>query len=212
MKFTIPALIAAVCLLGASAAQAAPPQVLADIYRDFSSSQGDNNFYYGVEQGSILYSGYRWVYSVTAMQRDTPNSAIDMDAQPGNGTVMSWHSPYAGWANVTATITPTTPYDGDQGARVRVAQYRYNGMTFKMIDERVMEGNWTDPFNVNFNVLLQENDYVDFKFSNLSTDKGYSSQWTGQIVAAPVPEPASIVMLTMGLSGLGGLALRRKRK
>ncbi len=210
MKLSIAAFFAAVCLIGTAAAQAAPPQVLADIYRDFSSSQGDNNFYYGVEQGSILYSGYRWVYAVTAIQRDNGNSAIDMDAEPGNGTVMSWHSPYVGWANVTATITPTTPYDGDQGATVRVAQYRWNGNTFKTINESVMEGNWTDPFNVNFNMLLQDNDYVEFKFSNLSTNKGYSSQWTGQITA--VPEPASIVMLTMGLGGLGGLALRRKRK
>lgn len=212
MKLPFAALIAAACLFGASASQAAPPEILADIYRDFSSSQGDKNFYYGVEQGSILFSGYRWVYAVTAIQRDSKVPAIDMDAEPGNGTVMSWHSPYVGWATVTATITPTTPYDGDLGARVRVAQYRYNGMTFKTIDERVMEGNWTDPFFVNFNVLLQDNDYVEFKFSNLSTNKGYSSQWTGQIVAAPVPEPASIAMLTMGLSGLGGLALRRKRK
>ena len=194
--------------------------VVADSFSEFSASQGQNNWYYGYENGAFsaytannfqqmqFYSPGAWH---AGSNSSNPWTQLWADGGHPNGTdtgnlnqmaVRRWVSEVSGVITLTGDFKDTNPASGNG---VQGGIY-VNGTQVWL--GTISNGGGT---TFSFSTAVKAGQAVDFVLDPNGNDYADSTRFTAQITT-PVPEPETSAMMLAGLGLLGFMARRRQQK
>ena len=210
IAFTV--LIALACAASAYAAQ------VADSVTEFSFTQGMNNWYYGytpVSSGVYDPSGFAqyttyggwgyWYESGSALLMWNKGGQASGTNNGGiKYSVRRWISTVSGSVQIQGAIAKLETFgDGVKGhVYVDGTEVWNSGLIYGT----------TTPVNYSFITNVNAGSMVDFALDPIDTDQNDAIEpFAGTISTSPVPEPATLLSLAMGMA-FTGLRLKSKKR
>jgi hypothetical protein len=204
-------------------------QTIADSFADFSGTQGQNGWYYGLANGgdhmSFVGSSFTQfsTYQPSVMSLGGSYHGV-WGPEPGN----TWTQLWAEGGHPTGTNYPGTSvavrrwvstYEGSVVLDGIFADWHTGsgngvGGAIYVDDQRVWNGQVGDGGSTSFGLttLVHQGSKVDFVLGANGNDYTDSTKFSATIAIAPIPEPETYAMMLAGLGLLGFVGRRRKQR